>query len=365
MFDTRNIAIASVLGISTAGAVWLQTHGPSSVAPAHVVAQEFKISPVETGRLSAVLVTPGQRVAGGQVMARIDTSILEREIAVAEARLRQFGSETQASTVALETEGYESERSFQADVDETATQLDTARAAHAQHLAELKQIREELEQQRQYLKDGLVRRDRLDELELRRKTLENAAAEWPSRIDALNSRLHAAKLRLEGWRSKYSASTATVPKQVRVQPVRQRVMEQVETLRVLRARLASGTILAPADGEVVSVLAQAGDVVRAGDHFVIMNGAGIRQVVAYVNERDGRVPQPGQPARLQRRTVSREQYPSRVVRVADAISALPTRFWLTPQLAVYGREIVLELPNDAALGTGEALDVTFLEGGQS
>lgn len=151
-----------------------------------------------------------------------------------------------------------------------------------------------IHRQVEYLREGLIRRDRVDELELRMKILENAIAGWPARRDALASRYQAAKARLTDWRSEYSGNSAAASKEARVRPVRRRVDEQVEALRVLRARIQSATIVAPSDGEVVSVLAQAGDVVRAGDAFAVLNGSGVRQVVAYVTEREGRVLQPGQ-----------------------------------------------------------------------
>lgn len=366
MINVRNIVITCVLGGSAAGAIWLlRVPAMSSPVPAQVVGRDFKIAAVETGRLAAILVTPGQRVSGGQVIARLDTSVLEREIAAGEARLRQLGSETQASTVVLEVEGYQTERSFQADAESALADLEAARAMYVQQSAELKQVRDDYQRQTQYLREGLVRRDRVDELEFRLKTLENAVAEWPSRVDAFTSRLQAAKARLADWRSKYSGNSSKEAKEARVQPVRRRVAEQLETLRVLRARLENANILAPADGDVVSVLVQSGDVVRAGDPFVILTGTGVRQVIAYVSEREGRALQAGRQANLHRRTISREQYRSRVVRVADNVSAFPTRFWPSPQIAIYGREIVLEVPPGAPLDPGEALDVTFTAGDQS
>lgn len=360
MIVFRNVVIASVMGFSAAAAVWLMRDPVfSSPVPAQVIARDFRIAAVETGRLATVLVAPGQHVTGGQAIARLDTSVLEREIAAGEARLRQLNSETHASTVELEVAGYETERSFQADVENAHTDLETARATYAQQSAELKQVREDHERQTQYIKEGLVRRDRFDELELRLKTLEKATAEWPSRIEVLTSRHHAAKVRLSEWRLKYSGNSAEAAKEARVQPVRRRVAEQIETLRVLRVRLENARIIAPADGEIISVLAQPGDVVRAGDPFVILTGSGVRQVIAYVSEREGRVLQPGHGANLHRRTMNRTRFPSRVVRVADTVSPFPPRFWPSPQVALYGREVVLELPPEASLDPGEALDVTF------
>lgn len=363
MIELRNIVITCVIGVSAAVSLWLiRDPALSSPVPGQVVAQDFKIAAVETGRLATVLAAPGQRVSGGQVVARLDTSVLEREIAAGEARLRQLGSETQASAVVLEVEGYETERSFQADVESARTDLETARATYAEQSAELKQIRQDFDRQTQHLREGLVRRDRVDDLELRVKTLEKAIAEWPSRIAALASRHTAATVRLADWRSKYSGNSALEAKEARVRPVRQRVAEQIETLRVLRVRLENAKIVAPAHGDVVSVLAQPGDVVRAGDPFIILTGTGVRQVIAYVSEREGRALRPGRNASLLRRTVMRERYTSRVLRVADTVSPFPTRFWPSPQIAVYGREVVLELPPGTPLDPGEALDVTFAAG---
>jgi multidrug resistance efflux pump len=153
-----------------------------------------------------------------------------------------------------------------------------------------------------------------------------------------------------------------VAKEARVQPVRHRVAEQIEVLRVLRVRLENAKIVAPAEGDVISVLAQPGDVVRAGEPFVILTSSGIRQVIAYVSEREGRALQPGRYASLQRLTVTRERFPSRVVRVAETVSQFPARFWPSQQIAVYGREVVLEVPAGVVLDPGEALNVTFTAG---
>jgi multidrug resistance efflux pump len=366
MSGFRNLAITCVLGFSAAAAIWLiRDPGLSSPVPGQVVARDFKIAAVETGRLATVLVAPGQRVTGGQVIARLDTSVLEREIAAGEARLRQLDSETQASTMVLEVQGYETERSFQTDAENARADLETARANYAQQSAELKQVREDYERQTQYLKEGLVRRDRLDELEVRLKTLERGVSEWPARLEGLASRQQAAGGRVSDWRSKYSGNSAARAKEARVQPVRQRAAEQIEALRVLRVRLENAKIVAPADGDIISVLAQPGDVVRAGDPFVILTGLGARQVIAYVSEREGRVLQAGRSASLHRRTLTRERFPSRVIRVADTISPFPPRFWPSPQIAVYGREVVLDVPSGALLDPGEALDVTFAAGGRT
>lgn len=89
-----------------AGAVWMARFDSGVVdAPAHVVPQEFRIAAVETGRIEEMLAVPGRFVLAGAPLARLDTAVLEREIAVAEARLRQLRDETTASAVVLDAGG--------------------------------------------------------------------------------------------------------------------------------------------------------------------------------------------------------------------------------------------------------------------
>jgi hemolysin D len=357
------IVIVVWLG-SAIAAVWL-SHEDAAIAdaPAQVIAAESKIAAVESGRLAELHVRPGQQVEQGQLLARLDTSVLEREIAVAQARLKQYEADTHASAAAMDSDGYASERSFQTDLDDIAAQLDAARAEQARQSAELQHIQDEIARQTQFVRQGLAKIDRIDDLEIRRKLLADAVNQWPARIDALLERRKEASARLHQWRTQHRAATAPASRETRLQPLRDRIAEQSEALRVLRTRLEGAKLNAPAAGTVVSLLARQGDVVRAGEPFLILSCPSSRIVVAYVNERDGNRIVPGTPALLRRRTPLREEATTRVTRVADVVSQVPARFWLTPMLAQWGREVYLEVPNAIRLDTGESLDVKFLSGG--
>jgi len=359
----RTLLVIAVWFGSAAAAVWLSSEDAAVAdAPGQVTAEESKIAAVESGRLVELLVHPGQRVEAGQLLARLDTSVLEREIAVAQARLKQYGAETQASAAVMESDGYASERSFQMDLDEVAGQLDSARAEQARQSTELKHLQEEIARQMQFVKQGLAKVDRIDDLEIRRKLLADAVAQWPGRIAALEQRRKEATARLEQWRTQHRASTAPVSREARLQPLRDRIAEQVEALRMLRTRLEGAKLIAPSGGNVVTLLARQGDVVRAGDPFAVLSCPTRRLVVAYVNERDGNRIAAGAPALLRRRTPMREELLTKVARVADVVSQVPPRFWLTPMLAQWGREVYLEVPVEMRLDTGEAVDVKFLAG---
>ncbi|HEU0119071.1 MAG TPA: hypothetical protein VFQ91_00985 [Bryobacteraceae bacterium] len=361
MFPRQSISVLVCLA-ACAGAVWLaRVDAGVADAPAQILPQEFRIASAETARLVELDALPGQRVRAGQRIARLDTSVLLREIAVGEAHLRQLSAEPGASSATMNSDGYASERSFQADLDQALAQWEAARAEHAQQTAELAAQREEIARQRRLVKDGLTRTDRVDELEVRVRSLADTVSLWPARLETFRERHSAAAKRLAEWRVQHKASTAHESREARLQPLLDRIAEQREALRVLRARLAAADIAAPADGEVVSVLARTGDVATAGVPFVVLHGTGPRLLVAYVNERAQLAA--GAVAVARRRTPLREELPTTVQRVSDAVVQIPPRFWLLPTMPQWGREVFLELKDGRQLDGGEAVDVKFLTGG--
>ena len=71
-------------------------------ASGYVVARrQATVSSKVTGRLAEVLVEEGQRIAAGQVLARLDSTNAVAALALAEARVTEAGSALQAAEVAL------------------------------------------------------------------------------------------------------------------------------------------------------------------------------------------------------------------------------------------------------------------------
>jgi len=354
----RTVVTFTVWVLAAGGAYWIiREESGVADAPAQVIAPEHRIASPETAKLAEVAVVPGQPVKAGQLLARLDTSVIEREIAVVEARRRQAGSEERASLVEIDNSGYETERAFQSDLADAASRLDTARAGQQRQSAEIAPLRDEIARQKRFVQEGLAKRDRLDELELRLRTADETLRQAPARIEPLERRVREAEERLRAWRTRSSGNAP------RVQPMRDQAAQQDEAIRVLRARIAAASLLAPADGLVVSLLARTGDVAAAGVPFLILQGSGPRQVVAYVNERDGARISAGAPALLRRRSLDREEFRTKIARIPETVTQLPTRFWVLPSMPQWGREVILEIPAGARLDNGEALDVRFLAGG--
>src|SRR5262245_11509480 len=100
----RSLAAFCVWSGAIALAWWLYHQGGAGPSAAVAVAQvkERRIAPTQLGRLITLNVREGQRVAGGQLIARLDTDILKREMSVAQAQMKEAASAVQATSVSLD-----------------------------------------------------------------------------------------------------------------------------------------------------------------------------------------------------------------------------------------------------------------------
>ncbi len=322
--------------------------------------KEYRVAPVDLGRLANLVVTEGQRVSRGQVVAQMETNLLEKEILIAQARLRQFSSEVRANGVTLDVNMLQSERGFQSEIEATDIELRVANAEYARDHAELGKLLEDMEHQRDLVRRGLTKADRLRDMELRRAALDESVKGWPQRIQAIQARRQSAEARLAGWQRTENGASVGESRKTRLQPLNDKVREQQELLQLLLTRYHNATLRAASDAYVSAILARPGDVVKAGDPVLTLVETQPRHIVGYVEERLGNTVQPGAAVIGRRRNGTGEAVQGRIAAVSGAVTQLPSRFWVTPHLPTWGREFYVELPGQAALDPGEALDIVLV-----
>jgi multidrug resistance efflux pump len=321
--------------------------------------KEFTVSSLETGRLASVEVVPGQRVSRGQVVARLDVEILEGEIAVAGAELRELESQIPAEDKTLLLSALQTERAFQAELEEAEVELQAAHAASAQDRAELASLREELSRQRDLVARRLSEANRLRDIELRLAALEQSVAAWPARTEALGKRRQGAAERLSAWRASHAGTSGGNPRAIQLRPLELRIVRQHEYLRLLRKRLEKMVLRAPSDAHVATLVARQGNVLTPGDPVMIMVEAGPRQVIAYVEEDRGYALSVGQQAVIRRRDRAADRVEGTLTAIAGTVSQLPARFWPAPNRPRWGREVFITVGPGPNLDPGEAVDITF------
>ena len=356
----RRLVPVAVWLLVVAAAAWLYRDiGGTADAPGVAQILEYRLSTTEVGRVASLEVVAGQRVAPGQVIARLDTEIIEREMAVAQARLRQLESQVGATGVSLELESLQHGRGFEWQTDAAEIDLPAARASEARDRAELAQVEAEIRRLRDLVRRRLVKIDGVEALEVRRAALQESVQSWPARIAVLETHLKQSAERQYAWDRAHSAPSQASARDVQLKPVQLRIAEQQETLRLLAARLNRAVLRAPVESLVVTILARPGNVLRPGDPVVSMVETSPRLVVAYLEERQGASVARGAKALARRRGATREPIEGRVESVTGAVTEFPARFRINPALPRFGREVVVQIPPGVSLDPGEAVDITF------
>lgn len=330
------------------------------VAVAIAQSKQYRIAASQLGRVSQLDVMEGQRVGPGEIIARLDTDLMENQLSVAEAEVRHASSEITAAGATFDTALLQVERNFQTEVDSAQVDLQNAQAEHSRDRVELDKLLEELRREQDFLARGLIKSDRLIPLNLRRAALEEVVRTWPSRVAALQSRLTAAQARLADWRRAHAQAEGG-SRTAQLAPIQEKVDARKAAVRVLRTRMRQTVLRAATHAYVSIVHARNGDVLKPGDPVVTLVEVQPRQVIAYLDERRGSLIATGSHVVARRRTGLREQFSGTVSAVSAEVAQLPRRVWTNPNIPLWGRAVYIDLPDQATVDPGEMLDVATPE----
>jgi HlyD family secretion protein len=251
----------------------------------------------EAGQMEELLVSVGDVIEKGQVVARVRQEELLRQIQDTRDKLAGVRSEYQD----LLRYAGEQERLRDRDLAQQRSNLEqTIRAVER----EVQLARERVAADRDLLKDGLVTKQTF------------LASE--QRLNEAQDRLATARLNLNGLELKRLEAEQQVDQQLEA---RQKEIRDLELeLRERQARLAeTARVVAPRAGRVLEVLVDRGDVVSPGT--AILNLEVVSQdlmAVLFVPASGGKRVRPGMRVRISPSTVKREEFGSLLGRVVWA-----------------------------------------------
>jgi multidrug resistance efflux pump len=351
-----------VLCFLSAVALWYEPLAiNSSQTPATVVALQVPIASTETAVLTEVTVKPGDTVQKGQLLARLDTSALEREKAVAEAKLRELLSSITAASSSLASDDFDARTAHLREAAALNAELEDLKRSQRAAASERTIVQNELNRQRRLVADGLTNADRAEDLAQRLQLLEVELKLAPEKIQAKQRQINTANDRAASWQAQFSSSNAKVV-QARTQPLQQAAEVQRKAIEALEKRIAAAVIQSPVDGAVLSLAAFSGTVARAGEPFLILEARGRNQIVAFADNRSlPRFPN-GARVSISRLAEPRKALESTVSRINSQVTLFPERFWAVSTTPQYGTEIYIPLPAGADFRPGEALNVKPLPG---
>ncbi len=284
------------------------------------------VASLETGRVLSIEVHEGQQVQAGDVIARLDTSLVDQEIS--------------ARAVELALDQQDRKRQFTNAVQRIKSDLRELRLEQAEDENELAAAREQAARQEKMLERRLIEAGALAETKARLSVLEQRAAMYPRMIQEMEAEL------AELERLQKEALGLSSPGAVNSE------------LELLRKERENYTLRAVHDGFVARVDHQAGDVVREGRpvaHLVLHKAP---QVHGFVPEESPLEMRQGDTLWVTPRYRNGQVFQMRVSYISPHVLSLPDRTSILPQAVVRGRQVVL-IPADGAftLSPGQAVAI--------
>ena len=324
-------------------------------------------SPATVAALS-LPVAAGDRIEKGQVVAMLDGSGIDLELAVATSELERIRLQVAAEAAELKDNDLVTEERLASDAERAAVALATVQSEQQRDRAELDQLDEQIARQRRLVDDKLAAQAALDELKLRRAALATKVAEYQHLVSSARAHLASSQQRIAQWRRSRHGETAVVLEEredhePRLSPHRAAVKAQEERVRQLLARREQLTLRSPVAARVARVHLAPGSTALAGAPVVTLVEEAPDRVIAYVEESKARHVRVGDRARLLPSDRSWPPAGGAVVAVGPGIVELPPRFRVVPTEPTYGREVYVLLDESALRPLpGQAFDVSFTRG---
>ncbi len=298
------------------------------------------VAALERARVSALHVTVGSAVEAGQVVASLDASVLDAEIAIAQAEKVRLEAQVRAE---------QSNIHRRLDVDRDGIEREVFREREDLHrlTAEAKVLESEIARVAGLVAEHQAVASDLVEMKLRHAQLQSQIAEKPRTMQLLGKQLAAASQRRDEVVDVGRAPRDRLDAELLV------VERRIE---LLDKRRANYVLRATRKGKVAAVEKQPGETASVGDAIVKLVSATNRVSVCVPEERSLGLHE-NDAAVVWARGARTEPLVGKTVAIGPTVAELPARCWRSPNVPSWGREALVELEGAPDVVVGEAFSV--------
>lgn len=339
-------------------AVWLfmDTGRTIEVSGVIEVVRE-EVSPIETARLLKLNVVEGQEVKAGEVIAELDSTLIDAEIADLKADRALEPLEMAADLAELrarfEIDQVQMERQFSAVINEAEIRLRDLRFQRAVDSNRLDVLRGQIRQLMPLMGATTAEARDLINFRAEEETLVRSLRLYEESTRLAEADLVRAVAQREvarTWKLQEDAVTNAIAAQ-------DHFLASRELLAALRERKEACTLRARNDGRVSRVYRRPGDIVTAASPVVTLVVGGSQHVIAYVPESLSRSVTNGMKTWLTRPLESNPGFDATVEVLGPEIISLPTRVSPIPGQSLRGRRAVLTIDQSNNLMPGESVQL--------
>ena len=311
------------------------------------------VAPLETARLLAVSVQPGQRVKSGDPVAQMDTSLIDSEIAIQEATLVEAEDTITGYQQNILQIVSQSEKAIQ----DAQSVLQAELQRFESDKAELAALKTEQQRREALAARKLINEQVLNELRPQIAVLEQSVMAFPRMIgtcqkavdDAVKQQAHVKQwLRMneqqdisETIRAKMTARNATIE----------------ASRKMLQRRKDNFLLRATRDGVVSTILEQPGNVINAGQPILTLIAERPEHIVGFLPEVHVTDLTVGEKAYVWRMNQMGPHVPAVVISVSPDVQALPARISPIQGQPLRGRRVMLKLQGEHDFIPGETVEI--------
>jgi len=362
--NKKRLAIAALLLLVVAVTAYLYIGSRAQEADGiirvsgNIEVTEAEVSFKIPGRVVERLVSEGETVKAGQIVARLDDGELVREVSLRRAEVQAVQAvlaELEAGSRPEEIAQAEAAaRQAQARLDELLAgsrpeEIAAAEATAQRARAEAARWQGDLERIRQLHEEGVVPAQQLDTVragyEMAREQLR--AAEQQLKLVREGPR----KEQIEQARAALQQATArdalvkAGPRKEQIEQARARLEQVRQALAAAETRLSYAVVVSPLSGLVLSENIEPGEYVAAGTPVVTVGELANVWLRAYINETDlGRV-KAGQLARVRTDTDPNKVYEGRISFLSSQAEFTPRNVQTEKERVKLVYRVKIEIPN--------------------
>ena len=312
------------------------------------------VAPLRTARLLSVDVVPGQRVRAGDIVARMDTSLLEAELAVAEARL----GESESTISGYQQNIVNLVRQFESAIKNVETDIATVEMNRARDTAELLELKEQQKRREGLFGKGLIDEQEAKVLKPRIAALEQGVAAYPALLKTLKLQLNEISRQKEELNKWLRVDEETDITEAIVAKMEARSKIFKSSKKMFELQRANCLLRATRDGIVSLVMHEPGDVVSAGDPILRIVAERSNRIVGFLPEVHVMDLAVGQKTIVWRQNQLSSRTTAVVESVGPEVMTLPGRISPIRGQSLRGRRAVLVVEEGHDLIPGETVQIS-------
>lgn len=344
--------------------LWTHVRSASEI-PAYAMAKVYAVGSPQRGVVVEVAVIEGQRVTKGQVVARLDSTLLDADFAVANAKVKEIQSRLKSTEVFFELRRLTAGVRVESVADDAKRGLISSWTDLKRWRAELAVLNREIAWQDNVRQQRLGRTPRVGNLKARQQALKQLIQAAPLRLGLYQQKKKKAKRLIQKLQT--GLSTAKSLKSV-LEPIRLQLKTQrlaIKRLEIQKKRL---VLRAPVTGLVKNVFKRKGEPVSASTTVLSIVEERPRHVIAYIRDTSARQIRLGTKVVAEAKSRSggalfgllskKCRMRGKVVGLGP-ITILPGRFRDYIRRPIWARPITIELDGNPKLIPGERMHISF------